>query len=271
LEDINPEYAAFVDKFKPKKTTDDCYTPKIIYDTVLEWIRQEYTLGDKTIICRPFWPGGDFERYDYPAGSIVIDNPPFSIISKICRTYLANGIRFFLFAPYLTCLNICPDEICHIVTGSDIEYENGAIVKTSFVTNLEGTAARTAPELSAALKSSVAAMRKQTKKELPKYNYPDNVVTATMLGGLSSKGIEYKLARPVAFIRGLDAKRTQGKTIFGGGYLISEKAAAEKAAAEKAAAEKAAAEKAAAEKAAATVWQLSEREKVIVDSLGGGQ
>ena len=25
----NPEYEAFVNKFKPKKTTDDCYTPPL--------------------------------------------------------------------------------------------------------------------------------------------------------------------------------------------------------------------------------------------------
>lgn len=25
--DINPEYTAFLKKFEPKKTTDDCYTP----------------------------------------------------------------------------------------------------------------------------------------------------------------------------------------------------------------------------------------------------
>ena len=46
--------------------------------------------------------------------------------------------------------------------------------------------------------------------------------------------------------------------MFGGGLLLSEKAAAEKAAAEKAAAEKAAAEK----------WELSERERQIVRALG---
>lgn len=27
LGEINAEYQSFVDKFKPKKTTDDCYTP----------------------------------------------------------------------------------------------------------------------------------------------------------------------------------------------------------------------------------------------------
>ena len=30
------EYLAFVDKFKTKKTTDDCYTPPAIYEVIAE-------------------------------------------------------------------------------------------------------------------------------------------------------------------------------------------------------------------------------------------
>ena len=30
-------YDEFVDKFKPKLTTDDCYTPPIVYEAVLKW------------------------------------------------------------------------------------------------------------------------------------------------------------------------------------------------------------------------------------------
>ena len=29
------DYDGFVEKFKPKKTTDDCYTPPAVYDYVL--------------------------------------------------------------------------------------------------------------------------------------------------------------------------------------------------------------------------------------------
>ena len=36
LADVDPHYQAFVDKFKPKKTTDDCYTPENIYKVVLD-------------------------------------------------------------------------------------------------------------------------------------------------------------------------------------------------------------------------------------------
>ena len=38
LGDIDEEYQKFVDKFKPKKTTDDCYTPANIYEAVLSWV-----------------------------------------------------------------------------------------------------------------------------------------------------------------------------------------------------------------------------------------
>lgn len=38
LAETNPEYQAFVGKFRPKLTTDDCYTPDNIYKTVREWI-----------------------------------------------------------------------------------------------------------------------------------------------------------------------------------------------------------------------------------------
>ena len=60
------------------------------------------------------------------------------------------------------------------------------------------------------------------------------------------------------FTRALDAQKTQGKCVYGGAFLLSEKAAAEKAAAEKAAAEK----------REQFVWQLSEREAALVASLG---
>lgn len=33
-EEIFNDYEGFVEKFKPKKTTDDCYTPPEIYEAV---------------------------------------------------------------------------------------------------------------------------------------------------------------------------------------------------------------------------------------------
>lgn len=56
-DDSNPEYEAFVDKFKPKLTTDDCYTPTIVYDAVAKWTAEKYGLDKKNFV-RPFFPGG---------------------------------------------------------------------------------------------------------------------------------------------------------------------------------------------------------------------
>lgn len=57
LGDIDDEYKKFVDKFKTKKTTDDCYTPANIYEAVLSWVVEEYGI-DPNKVVRPFWPGG---------------------------------------------------------------------------------------------------------------------------------------------------------------------------------------------------------------------
>ena len=74
MENENKEYQAFVDKFKPKKTTDDCYTPKNIYEVVKNWVAKEYN-QDESTFCRPFYPGSDYEHYDY-VDKVVVDNPP---------------------------------------------------------------------------------------------------------------------------------------------------------------------------------------------------
>jgi len=264
LGDIDPDYKAFIDKFKLKKTTDDCYTPQPVYDVILAWAAKEYGF-DPAKAVRPFWPGADYEEFDYPPGCVVVDNPPFSIVSQICRKYVAAGIRFFLFTPYLTAFTSCPDAVCHVITGASIEYENGAVIDTAFATNLEpDLVARTAPELMDAIDEAVRKIRAEKTVQLPKYKYPVNVLTAAMMGYMAKHGAELKVRRSDAvFIRKLDAQQAQKKVIFGGGYLLSEKAAAEKAAAEKAAAEKAAAEK-----AAAIPWELSEREKRIIREMG---
>lgn len=46
-------YEDFVEKFKSKKTTDDCYTPPKVYGVILDWVCKEYNI-DKSKVCRPF-------------------------------------------------------------------------------------------------------------------------------------------------------------------------------------------------------------------------
>lgn len=34
----NETYEEFVEKFKPNKTTDDCYTPPEVYKLIKDWV-----------------------------------------------------------------------------------------------------------------------------------------------------------------------------------------------------------------------------------------
>ena len=259
FEDDNVEYAAFVEKFKPKKTTDDCYTPENIYNAVADWASNKYGF-DRAQIVRPFWPGGDFEHFDYPKDCVVLDNPPFSIMAKILKFYNRNRIRYFLFAPGLTQFSIAASGGTNFVTAHcSITYANGANVRTSFNTNMGDYLIETAPDLHALIDEIDKANRRAKTKELPKYEFPDCVITAARCGWMSVHGQDFKVRRADAcFIRKLDAMSQSSSGIFGGGFLLTERAAAEHAAAERAAAERAAAER-----AAATVWDLSPREREI--------
>ena len=261
-QDDNDDYNEFLEKFGIKHTTDDCYTPDIVYNAVADWVANEYGVNKNNFV-RPFYPNGDYQNEKYKNKDIVVDNPPFSIYSEITRYYTENNIKFFLFAPHLTLFSSNVTGVCCLGVGVTITYENGAKVDTSFVTNLEDSQCRSAPSLYAAVKKANDDNLKQDKIELPKYVYPNNLLTASNLNNYSKYGVDIKIPKESARrVRELDAQKESGKTIYGGGFLISEKAAAEKAAAEKAAAEKAAAEK-----AAATRWELSEREWEIVKSL----
>ena len=248
----NDEYNAFLDKFEQPKTTDDCYTPDNVYKAVADWVREKYELGDAPFV-RPFFPGGDYQRHKYPAGCVVVDNPPFSIYAEIVDFYIANDIKFFLFAPSVNTFNYnTRDTVCAVCTSNTVMYENGAVVNTSFVTNLgDGTiAAFSAPSLYAAVDAANSENEAARRVNLPKYDFPDSVITASQLGWLGKYGVEFEIKRSDSmFIRSLDAMREADKAIYGGGLLLSEKAAAEKAAAEK--------------------WELSPREKEIVRKLGG--
>ena len=257
------DYEGFAEKFEIKKTTDDCYTPDDVFKVILDYVKTLTDISGLKII-RPFYPGGDYEAVNYDNDCIVIDNPPFSIISKICKFYIAKGVKFFLFAPHLTLLSTDLDCTA-VVAGADIIYENGANVKTSFLTNIAGDKRMmTAP----AIYEGVERINKSRKANLPKYIYPLNLVTVSAMQQLIQNGIEFSINKDsCVHCRGLDDQKKHKKTIFGSGLLISERSAAERAAAERAAAERAAAERAAAEQDDTIEWELSPREVKIIREL----
>lgn len=165
-------YEEFVAKFSPpthKKTTDDCYTPPDVYEVIKDFALAEYRkeFGSVTSeIVRPFYPGGDFENYDYPANVFVCDNPPFSIFCKILDFYLERDIKFFLF--YDSRTGICPlktrgnKNLSLILCNARIVYHNNANVNTCFYTNIYKT-----PKivLSYSLLEAISNCESQSKKQ----------------------------------------------------------------------------------------------------------
>ena len=251
-------YEEFVAKFKMRLTKDDCYTPVEVYEAVLGWLREKVDIEGCNIV-RPFWHDGNYESYDYGDNDVVVDNPPFSILARILRFYTDRRIRFFLFGPQLTLFS--SSSLTYIPCACPVEYANGAKVNTGFISNLFGDVlAMSAPDLRKRIKEAQEKAKVNGSVSLPRYEYPPEVLTTSMLGYLSTHGVEFKVMRdevsPVP-LSALASQKAVGKAIFGKGWLISEKKAAEKKAAEKKAAEKKAAEK-------IIVWELSDMEREAV-------
>ena len=252
LSDDDEDYQEFLAKFEAKKTTDDCYTPPIVYEAVADYVAEKYKLNKNNFV-RPFVPRGDYQAETYKDTDVVVDNPPFSIMAEILNYYNEHGIKFFLFAPHLTVFSSSSSSSSCIICGVAITYENGANVATSFVTNLEDCAFRSSPTLYKKIKNANEENLKQGKKELPKYSYPLSVVTSNMITNFSRYGIDFEVSKDECFfIRQLDSQKESKKGLFGSGYLISERKRAER-------------EKAEREKA--EVWELSERELAIIRDL----
>ena len=252
------QYSEFVDKFKPRHTSDDTHTPPNVYEAVLAWCERRYGI-DRADVVRPFFPGGDYAHAEYPDGCVVIDNPPFSILAEIVKHYLGERVPFFLFAPSLTSIGHARHPGCAAVfSDSDITFDNGAVIRCAFLTSLEPpeVLALSAPDLGDAIAVAEKENRKIGKKHVTPLVLPVEVLTGARMQYLAAHHVPHTVRRSdVAFVRRLD---NYPGGLYGGGYLLSERAAADRAAAERAAAERAAAERV----------ELSAREFEIVHHLG---
>ena len=213
-------YEEFVEKFKPKHTTDDCYTPAEVYETVVAWARENLPIGGAEIV-RPFWPGGDYENFDYPEGCVVIDNPPFSIYSKIVRRLIERGIRFLLFAPSLTQIVVGADAT-YIIAAAMITYENGAVVRTGFTTNMTpGTRVWICPELRRRIEETQKKAEKEKKKAVTKVFHSPYVTSAALLQKFAGGEREWKIpAAESAYVTHVGESRYR---LFGVGILLSQR------------------------------------------------
>lgn len=211
-------YDAFIDKFKAKLTTDDCYTPAPIYDAVVAWLESVCGPIERAKIVRPFYPGGDYQRADYPDGCIVIDNPPFSIYSEIVRWYLDHGVRFFIFGPHLT-LKVKGADVTYVICGQGVTYENGAVVNTSFVTNV--------PELadyriyiSTSLYRAIGETdhELQKKANIARYKRPAELWTIPVLSKIAKGDIDFGIKKEECEeVDNIECLKEMGKSLFGGG------------------------------------------------------
>lgn len=208
---------------------------------------------------------------------MVIDNPPFSILSQICRFFDEHGIRYFLFAPTLTLFSTNAGKSNYVPVSAAVTYENGARVNTSFVTNLGGWRVEISGELFSLIDEADKRNRGESRIELPGYIYPLNVLCIQDFD-LAKHGQSLCFSdKDLQFTRALDAQKEKGKAIFGGGFLLSEAAAAKKSKAEEAALEVMSARLAAISESQQNsrmsadekiIWPLSDREKALVKSLG---
>ena len=209
-------------------------TPQPVYDTVLDYVKKHYDLSGKQIE-RPFWPGGDYQAAakQYDELTVVVDNPPFSKLSKILKFYIDNNIKFFIFAPALTILESIKAyrKDAQVVIGSTITYENGAKVATNFVTNLK------AEPLIVADRDLVKALQQLNKKQKAQVKniYPPRLLSSAELFRKAQHGVSFKISNDAVILRKVDAcldGENKPYKIFGNALVVSELKSAELKAAE---------------------------------------
>ena len=221
----NKTYEELVESAKPKRTTDDCYTPGNIYEVVRDYVANRYNLDPGTFV-RPFYPGGDFQAEDY-TGKVVVDNPPFSILKKIKDFYVEHSVPFFLFCPANNgARGVDYGMETHIACGIHIVYENGASISTSFVTNLEAPCIRTDSELRRNLDSVNRQNRIKARKlkHLTSWRYPKELVTTARLCKLARYGVDVCFAPEELHLCNKLDNMPPGTSVFGGGFLLTAEA-----------------------------------------------
>lgn len=250
------EYYDWLSKFEKRNTSDDTFTPPAVYDVVLDYVDKHIISLNGMTVERPFYPNGDYQAHakNYDEKTLVIDNPPFSILSKIIDFYVANNIKFFLFAPALTVFTtIKKRSATAIICNADIVYDNKARVRTAFVTNLCGdVVVKTAPELY----QKFDELNEKNKVNLPKYEYPNHVLTVNRLQKMVKAGIYFEVTKNQCQNVGrLDSQKAYKKALFGGGLLIGDDKAKETQIKELQI------------KDNLINWELSERERAIIKTL----
>lgn len=206
-------------------STDECYTPPAVYDTVLDYAVDRYNLQGKHLV-RPFIPGGDYQKYVYDKNDVVIDNPPFSMTTKITNWYIDHNIPFFLFINGQYCVSLSRGlhgKATVIVTNANVSFYNKGSekrIKLGFVTNMEpkNVIIRGDATLTNRLNGLV------TKKSFKRFHYPENFLKNNDILAALQRNVELKLTTDnCLFEDNLDYHKAHHVAVFGGGYLVNDK------------------------------------------------
>ena len=211
-------------------STDECYTPPAVYDTVLDYAVDRYNLQCKHIV-RPFIPGGDYQKYVYVKNDVVVDNPPFSMTTKIANWYIDHNIPFFLFINGLYGVSLSRGlrgKATVIVTNANVSFDNKGTekrIKLGFVTNLEPKNIILRGD--ATLTNRLNGLFK--KKSFNRYHYPENFLKNNDILSALQRNVELKFTTDnCLFEDNLDYHKahTHGKShrfdVFGGCYLVND-------------------------------------------------
>lgn len=206
-------------------TLDECYTLPEVYDTVLKYAVERYHLQGKHVV-RPFVPSGDYQKYVYDKNDVVIDNPPFSMTTKITKWYINHDIPFFLFinGQYAVSLSRgLHGKATVIATNANVSFyhePNNKVIKMGFVTNLEPKDIVLRGDV--ALTDKIQILAK--KKALNKFKYPKNIIRNSDVLTAINRGVELKLTiNNCLFEDSLDYhKEHKLSGVVGGCYLVDD-------------------------------------------------
>lgn len=213
------DYDTWLNNLRVKvKTSDDTFTPKEIYKTILEYINEKIIPIDSIEIQRPFYPGGDYKKdaETYNEKSVVIDNPPFSMCSEIIEFYKKNNIKFFLFISGLTIFSYLEIDLHLLCPYQAIEYDNGAKVNTCFIHNLLPKGVT----ISGDLRDRLSKLATKTRKTRKKIQYPNEVLSVAQSLALAARIKGEVTITNYKAVSGLNYKGKQ-KKVFGKAMILS--------------------------------------------------
>ena len=171
----------------------------------------------------------------------------------------------------MTCFSIKKASTL-IIANESIIYHNGANISTAYVSNIFGEQKIIAShELKKAIKEANKLIQEE-KKTLPKYKYPDELLTVSRLQNILNKGLSVEISSKSLYrVAKLKSQEPLKKVIFGSGFLLSTKANKELKALELKALELKALElKALEDKEELICWGISKYERDIIDKLDKG-